>query len=981
MRKEIFFVVMLLVSFLIEGYAQTIPLRHFTDEDGLVSNVIYCISQDRNGYLWFSSDKGICRFNGKEFKNFSTADGMPDNDVFNIREDYEGRLWLSSFNGLLCYYKNNKFFTAKNEPWLSLPFKSPIFKTINQEDSSIIFIFNDQSKFVNIRHNKLNIYSIPSAVRSIFPFSGLASIKKITADNYKLMYRGGTVNIDTCGKVLKVIYYKKEFDLSYSFKTYSKEEYLLSLDGIYSIDRKLLFPIKTKLNFNYSSTIKILGNSYFVGLLNGLLINDSIIINCDAQVTFIEQDIAGNIWFSTKGKGIYSLSQNFINEHRYQNAYEGRIVHAKVHQGNVLFANNYGTLYEINNHKLQTVYKNDNYITTDKNFLTSSNFLINDSLDYILLDGKKAFSILRANRKMSQKISFELPISGSIKEVLYDNGKLYIANIDSFKWFDYASLIKQKSIKEYNIKIHQTPGDNRIYARAINQQMHSMWFSQEKKLFELQEGQQTEKPAFKNLTLRQFGFYKNYLIGLNEDNTLIIAYDYENEAKIEKVLFNNCIWSRIYPIDDHRAIISTNNYYRLLTLYPAKKTGSPNYTVQTIESPFVPLLAEYVAADSINCYFFKNETVTQIKTSVLFRKTLPPAPVFSSFKALNKSYLIRPEIKVSYDQSKSINIVFDNISFTGKDITCQYSITDNGKDEWREITGNEINLNTPGYGTYLVKVRSKTLSSEYSKPAVIRLIVQKPFWATWWFISLCALALIALVWGIIVFITWRKLRKKQKEHEADMKYQQSEYKALNALMNPHFIFNSLNNIQGLINKDEKRIANEYLVIFSDLVRQNMHNISKGFISLQQELTLIENYLTLEKLRFKELVNYEINVDEEVDVDDIMIPPLMIQPLVENAVKHGLLPKQSASSKVSIQVYEKDNLLYIVIEDNGVGLTQSLQSENKLHESFGLSNLQKRTEHLKKIQEHEINIEVTELKNSDGTVKGTQAIVTIQLNEA
>jgi LytS/YehU family sensor histidine kinase len=236
------------------------------------------------------------------------------------------------------------------------------------------------------------------------------------------------------------------------------------------------------------------------------------------------------------------------------------------------------------------------------------------------------------------------------------------------------------------------------------------------------------------------------------------------------------------------------------------------------------------------------------------------------------------------------------------------------------------------------------------------------------------------VWGIIVFITWRKLRKKQKEHDADMKYQQSEYKALNALMNPHFIFNSLNNIQGLINKDEKRVANEYLVIFSDLVRQNMHNISKGFISLQQELTLIENYLTLEKLRFKDLVNYEIKVEEEVDIDDIMIPPLMIQPLVENAVKHGLLPKQSTSSKVSIQVYEKDNLLYIVIEDNGIGLTQSLQSENKLHESFGLSNLQKRTEHLRKIQQHEINIEVTELKNSDGSVKGTQAVVTIKLNE-
>jgi sensor histidine kinase YesM len=197
-------------------------------------------------------------------------------------------------------------------------------------------------------------------------------------------------------------------------------------------------------------------------------------------------------------------------------------------------------------------------------------------------------------------------------------------------------------------------------------------------------------------------------------------------------------------------------------------------------------------------------------------------------------------------------------------------------------------------------------------------------------------------------------------------------------MNPHFIFNSLNNIQGLINKDEKRTANEYLVIFSDLVRQNMHNISKGFISLQEELTLIENYLTLEKLGFKELVNYSIKIGEDVDIDGIMIPPLMIQPLVENAVKHGLLPLQSSNAKVSIEVYEREDVLYIIIEDNGIGLTASLKSQNKLHESFGLSNLQKRTDHLKKIQQHELSIEINEMKDTDGKVLGTKAVVTIQL---
>src|SRR5690606_33479107 len=119
-------------------------------------------------------------------------------------------------------------------------------------------------------------------------------------------------------------------------------------------------------------------------------------------------------------------------------------------------------------------------------------------------------------------------------------------------------------------------------------------------------------------------------------------------------------------------------------------------------------------------------------------------------------------------------------------------------------------------------------------------------------------------------ISARGLRKRQREYEADLKYQKAEYKALNALMNPHFIFNSLNNIQALINKEEKRTANQYLVIFSDLIRQNMANTSKGFISLQQELLLVENYLNLEKLRFKDYINYEILIEEEIDTEEVII---------------------------------------------------------------------------------------------------------------
>jgi hypothetical protein len=199
------------------------------------------------------------------------------------------------------------------------------------------------------------------------------------------------------------------------------------------------------------------------------------------------------------------------------------------------------------------------------------------------------------------------------------------------------------------------------------------------------------------------------------------------------------------------------------------------------------------------------------------------------------------------------------------------------ENKWNTITGNEINLNEAAYGKYVVKLRCKTVSGTFSTPISLSLTIEPPFWAKWWFLLFCSIAFLALAYISIQLIARLQIRKKQRIHDAEMKLQEAEYKALNALMNPHFIFNSLNNIQSLVNRNFVETANQYLVIFSKLIRQNMLNISKGLVSLSKELELVENYLNLEKLRYKEIINYSIEVDEEIDIEDIMISPLLIQP--------------------------------------------------------------------------------------------------------
>jgi LytS/YehU family sensor histidine kinase len=204
----------------------------------------------------------------------------------------------------------------------------------------------------------------------------------------------------------------------------------------------------------------------------------------------------------------------------------------------------------------------------------------------------------------------------------------------------------------------------------------------------------------------------------------------------------------------------------------------------------------------------------------------------------------------------------------------------------------------------------------------------------------------------------------------------AEYKSLNALMNPHFIFNTLNNVQSLVNRDDKRAANEYLRIFADLIRQNMHNVSNELIPLEKEMNLVSNYLLLEKLRFKENLHYSINVDESVDLSEIWVPPLLIQPLVENSIKHGILPLESAEGKVEVNVFERGGVLYIEIRDNGVGLAGNAKADDGEHVSFGLANIKKRMEQLSIILNKEITFEISETQDTMTERKWTVAAVTM-----
>ena len=231
----------------------------------------------------------------------------------------------------------------------------------------------------------------------------------------------------------------------------------------------------------------------------------------------------------------------------------------------------------------------------------------------------------------------------------------------------------------------------------------------------------------------------------------------------------------------------------------------------------------------------------------------------------------------------------------------------------------------------------------------------------WSIITLIAVA--ALL--IVLLIIGLKRYKLQKKHNLFL-----DLKSMRTQMNPHFIFNALNSVNGFIARNDELNANKYLIRFSKLMRSVLDNSESDFIPLSDEISLLELYLQLEHSRFADKFDYDFNVDENIDIRTYQIPPMLIQPYIENAIWHGLRYKESGGL-LSVNISKEQDKLAITIKDNGIGRTKSkeLKSENqKKMKSRGIKNTQKRLEILEKIYKKEIHLSIKDVgENGEGTL--------------
>jgi hypothetical protein len=298
---------------------------------------------------------------------------------------------------------------------------------------------------------------------------------------------------------------------------------------------------------------------------------------------------------------------------------------------------------------------------------------------------------------------------------------------------------------------------------------------------------------------------------------------------------------------------------------------------------------------------------------------------------------------------------------------------------WVETRNNQVDFTGLAPGKYTFEVFAYSLNESWkTNLEQLKFNIEPAFWQTLWFRILAA-ALVLLIAALIVFKQFRKVKNKFTLQEKIINYEKEllelEQQALRLQMNPHFIFNALNSIQHAILTGKQNDAYNSLELFSSLIRGILENSKHKFISLEDEIEILKIYIEIEAKRFSSDFNYEVKIDPTIDTGGIKIPPMLIQPFVENSIWHGLMPKTEGEKKLILSFTGTDSSVICKVEDNGIGRRKAAITKNKRHAtSLGTALTFNRVANINNLEnKQKYTIEIYD-KADDG---GTVVTITIQ----
>lgn len=927
---------------------------------GFPCSTVYDIYQSKNGLIWMASDVGLFSYDGFdiiEYKNnYPVSKG-----VTNILEDEIGRIWCQSFKSVFYYTQGD---SLVREPSISNSKNFYAAQILNK--NMLAYPAKEGIKLFNIKTKKLTSVIIPDYT-SVIPTYNDKEALVINSH-----YGNKTYYVFQNGKY-------KEITYKYNTRRYYNTRFndqLISITKEYPYQIIVADNIIKELKFNFKfiiNNIKVISNNRLaICTTNGLFILDKNykIINpqgyyIDANISNVLEDAEGNYWISTINKGIFFTNQlNFFISDPEQAFYS--VCHSKTD----LF---FGTL---DNSIVKKNLKTKTFDTLYHNPIQQSvsSIIYHENRHEVAFTNPK-FNMLSTITKQLTSLNFkvnDIEILDETHYVLAHDGGLSIYPNDNSAIIE--KLKKNKQSTENNcINISNKP-EAYYQTKCIGDKIYA---STNTGLYEYSNtGVKQIKYQNQVLNINNLGIVNNELIVITynlgvlkySNNSLVPIFNVATGMNKSDLYLGKTFENKIYLLQ----------YDGMQTYDPAtKKTFSINKS-DGVDSD----LADFtVLKDTI--YATNYEGIIFFKLDSSFAAKVKPKLLLNSIDVNNDKLIFKNDAVFNYTQN-NITINYSLINYRGiKFTTLYYSINNSN---WIETNPKlkELHFTALEPNNYTIKLKAINFRGYESNIAKITFTIDPPFYRAWWFYILVLLFVIITI-TLMAYYRIKNIQKKQAEilekerllHELDL----SNIKSLRAQMNPHFLYNALNAIQSFIYTGNKETAVTSLGIFSDLSRGVLDSSRSTEISLFDELSLIENYLKLETMRLPK-INYKLSIDPQLNLHDTYIPTMIIQPLIENAVYHGLSNKQG-KGVLDITFKLLSEKLEVIIQDDGIGREAAAklrQRALKKSASFSTHANLNRIELLNSNKEHKITQTITDLYSPNNEAIGTKVILIIPIND-
>lgn len=974
--------VVLLVCML-KGMAQTRVYKNYDVQDGLAGSIVHYGMQDSKGFMWFATDQGVSRFDGANFESFTTDDGLPDNEIFRLSEDSMGRVWGICYNTKPFYIYHSKVYNGNNDT---------LIKQIGGGDLVFRNVVTDRQGRVWLLGG--NLYVIDGYTVSKFN----SIVKGVPGSGV------GYIGNKFCITTVKGIYEANLTGGKLQYKPFNETLIAEASSPLYLNNSCYVFEIVSggpaiqQCTFNQNK--KVLLSSFGIKdvVLNCIVYNptdSSIIISAgikglkafttnfdplpdpfsylpgNTSYSYVCYDNEGNIWVTSLGSGVFFIP--FNKKILYTN---------KASQGN----NNVTSVFKFNNgaviagfdYSHYGVLQKDSLIpcyTTTKSFARSR--IVRQCLvdsNTLLLGADEGLYTINKNSPLSCS---SIPLVG-IKNLCFEGEDSALVAT-----FVIAARIIKKD-KQYLVDTLWVGRSTAISKGKDGK----IWIGTLGGLYTVSNGKVEKYETYKelsNLRITDLSCdkYGNIWVATHQRGVFIITPNTIVEIdKSNGLASNTCV--RLYREADSimwvcsnhslgKIVVSGNGKQQKFAVQlPAEWPGNKAFSVNDV---FV---------DNDNIWLATANGLLQIERTIN-KTTIAPSVYITSFKTADSVYNYENPVTLKYFQNDP-QIVFIGISHSSNgNITYKYVLDADSPSDTVYTSNATLNISALSPGDYSLKVWARNAFGIWSKaPAVMPFTILPPFWQTWWFIGLLALLLLLI---IIIAFRWRVNIFRKREHEKttiNKRIAEVELQAIKAHMNEHFIFNSLNSIQNYINQNNTEAANYYLSNFGKLIRRTMDISTMQVITLEDEINYLNTYLILEKMRFDDAFVFKI-VNETIGAttDEILLPSMILQPYVENAIRHGLRYKEEGNGKLDIIFSVEGDFLVCTIDDNGIGRKKAKELKSKTHveyQSKGISLSEDKIYLFNTVHQSNIRSEIIDKTDGTGKALGTLVRIYVMINK-